>query len=67
MLVGSIYSSAEVYMLTDTSPGFSDTWAYVDRRIDDMIQAFKLEEEVGGVLNSVALGAISLLTPFKRQ
>jgi len=54
-------------MLTDTSVGYNDTWAFVDRRIEDMVAVSRLQEEVGTVLHSLALGAVSLLNPFKRQ
>lgn len=31
--VGAIYTSSELYMLTDFSPGYSDTWEAVSRRV----------------------------------
>jgi rpsU-divergently transcribed protein len=33
-----IYSSTELYMLTDFSPGHSDTWQALDRRVDDFLR-----------------------------
>ncbi|PSC72641.1 ubiquinone biosynthesis [Micractinium conductrix] len=33
-LVAGVYSAMELYMLTDTSPDFADTWAALDRRLE---------------------------------
>ncbi|KAK6147616.1 hypothetical protein DH2020_018528 [Rehmannia glutinosa] len=32
-VLGGIYSTTEIYMLTDTSPDFRDTWAFLDERV----------------------------------
>lgn len=31
--LGMVFSATELYMLTDTSPGWEDTWAFLDRRL----------------------------------
>eukprot|EP00894_Picocystis_sp_ML_P002952 jgi/Pico_ML_1/53469/g4006.t1 len=38
-LLAGLYSSTELYMLTDTSPHFEDTWKFLDRRIEDIMVA----------------------------
>jgi len=35
-LLGSAYASAELYMITDKSVDFEDTWAFLDRRLADV-------------------------------
>lgn len=35
--LASIYLSTELYMLTDYSPGYTDTWQQLERRIDDVL------------------------------
>jgi len=45
MLAG-VYTSAELYMLSDASEGFRDTWQFVDRRINDVITFSKFKYEV---------------------
>jgi ubiquinone biosynthesis protein COQ9 len=34
-LAMGVYASTELYMLSDCSPGFADTWAALARRLDD--------------------------------
>ena len=36
MLAG-VYCSTELLMLTDSSPGYSETWEALDRRLADML------------------------------
>lgn len=62
LLVG-VYSATELYMLTDTSPGFADTWAALDRRLADVLQLGRaarsvasLAQEAGAVLALLAQG-----------
>lgn len=47
-------------MLTDTSPGFADTWAALDRRLAEVLQlgkaarsAASLLQEAGAVLSAL--------------
>jgi len=47
MALAAVYASTEVAMLTDFSPGFAETWAFLDRRVDDMFRAGKAAEEAG--------------------
>jgi ubiquinone biosynthesis protein COQ9 len=35
--LASIYLCTELYMLTDYSPGYADTWQQLERRIDDAL------------------------------
>lgn len=34
-LLAGIYTTTEIYMLTDFSPGYRDTWQQLDRRLQD--------------------------------
>ena len=36
-LLAGVYSSTELFMLTDTSPGHEETWQALDRRLSDML------------------------------
>lgn len=36
-LLAAVYTSTELYMLTDFSPGYQDTWEQLDRRIADAL------------------------------
>lgn len=50
-----IYTTTELYMLTDFSPGHADTWQALDRRVEDALAvgegAQHLERSVMEVLN----------------
>lgn len=39
-LLSAVYTSSELYMLTDFSPGYEDTWQFVQRRTTEGLQAF---------------------------
>jgi len=34
--IGAIYGAAELYMLTDKSPGFSDTFLFIEREVSSL-------------------------------
>lgn len=62
-LLAGVYSATELYMLTDSSPGYADTWGALSRRLDDVMavggglgkavgQAGALLRDVGGVVAS---------------
>ncbi|KAL8464080.1 hypothetical protein ACS0TY_033847 [Phlomoides rotata] len=42
-ILGGIYSTTELYMLTDNSQGYQETWAFLDERVR---QAFDLKKSV---------------------
>lgn len=45
-LLAGVYATTELYMLTDYSPGFSDTWQQIDRRLEDIITLGKASQQV---------------------
>lgn len=47
-LLAGVYTTTELYMLTDGSPGFADTWESLQRRVDDVVAAGKTLRQVGG-------------------
>mmetsp|Transcript_14097 Transcript_14097/g.48580 ORF Transcript_14097/g.48580 Transcript_14097/m.48580 type:complete len:270 (-) Transcript_14097:80-889(-) len=63
--LGVAYSATEVAMLTDFSPGLEETWGFLDRRVDDVVDGGKNVREaqqlVGAALaalRSSALGGV---------
>ena len=42
-LLVPVYGATVLYWLADNSDGFADTWAFVDRRIDDVLQVTSLK------------------------
>lgn len=52
--LAAVYGTAVLYWLDDPSEQFMDTWAFLDRRIDDVLRISKLRARVGGTLDHVA-------------
>ena len=46
--LSAVYSSTVLYWLGDSSEGQADTWAFLDRRIDNVMQIEKLKAQVNG-------------------
>lgn len=45
-LLAGVYSSTELYMLTDYSPEYADTWESLDRRLADVMRLGSAAREV---------------------
>ncbi|WP_209424430.1 COQ9 family protein [Pararhodobacter sp. SW119] len=45
-ILSGVYSATLLYWLGDTSPGHQDTWAFLDRRIDEVMQFEKTKAKV---------------------
>ena len=58
--VAALYSTCELFMLTDTSPNFADTREFVANRVGEMSDAAKTIEEVGGFAAAAAKGLPSM-------
>ncbi|MCP5072381.1 MAG: COQ9 family protein [Rhodobacteraceae bacterium] len=46
--LSGVYSATALFWLGDDSPGFADTWAFLDRRIDDVMQIESFKAKVRG-------------------
>ncbi|KAK6944720.1 COQ9 [Dillenia turbinata] len=55
-ILGGIYSTTEVYMLTDSSPEFHDTWAFLDSRVKDAFELKKTMREMQHLAEAVGTG-----------
>ncbi|XP_004508011.1 uncharacterized protein [Cicer arietinum] len=55
-VLGGIYSAAEIYMLTDGSADFRDTWAFLDARVKDAFNLKKTIQEVQYLGEAVGAG-----------
>ena len=54
--VMALYAACELHMLTDQSPGFEDTEAFVDARAKDLAEIGITAEELGGFAAAAARG-----------
>ncbi|KAM1175733.1 hypothetical protein ACFXTH_028151 [Malus domestica] len=55
-VLGGIYSTTEIYMLTDDSPDFRDTWAFLDNRVKDAFDLKKTIQEATYLAEAVGAG-----------
>jgi ubiquinone biosynthesis protein COQ9 len=46
MILGSVYSATVLYWLGDSSPDFTNTWAFLDRRIEDVMRFEKSKAQL---------------------
>jgi len=68
-LLTGIYTSTELYLLTDASEKQSDTWGFLDRRIDDMVNLGHVQNNVEQLLchigNAITSFIVAGTTPAK--
>ncbi|KAJ9184204.1 hypothetical protein P3X46_007969 [Hevea brasiliensis] len=63
-VLGGIYSTTEIYMLTDSSPDFRDTWAFLDYRVKDAFDFKKTIQEAMYLAEAVGAGMGNSLQGF---
>ena len=56
MLLAGVYTSSELFMLSDTSQDFEDTWHYVDRSIGRVLKMGKAGNDVLSFIKGLAEG-----------
>lgn len=52
-LLAGVYSATLLHWLDDKSPGFADSWAFLDRRIADVMRVPKTLGEIGKRLSTL--------------
>jgi ubiquinone biosynthesis protein COQ9 len=63
-LLGGVYTATELYMLTDKSYQFHNTWTFLDRRLQDALTVGQLPSQVLSVAGSVSGALSSKLATF---
>ncbi|KAF5481671.1 hypothetical protein F2P56_002308 [Juglans regia] len=66
-VLGGIYSTTEIYMLTDSSPDFRDTWSFLDGRVKDAFDLKKTIQEAKYLAETVGAGMGSSLQGFVKR
>jgi ubiquinone biosynthesis protein COQ9 len=66
-LLGGIYSASEIYMITDNSPEFRDTWQFVDKRVKDALDLQKTVQEAGYLAETVGAGVGQSMQGFVKR
>jgi ubiquinone biosynthesis protein COQ9 len=46
MILSSVHSATLLYWLGDPSPGYANTWAFLDRRIEDVMRFEKTKAQL---------------------
>jgi ubiquinone biosynthesis protein COQ9 len=60
-MVAGVYASTEVFMTTDKSPDYRETWEFLDRRLEDCATIGKLAGEVGPYMGFTASAVFNIL------
>ncbi|TXG61683.1 hypothetical protein EZV62_013046 [Acer yangbiense] len=63
-ILGGIYSTTEIYMLTDSSPDFHETWTFLDARVKDAFDMKNTIQEAKYLVEAVGAGMGSSLQGF---
>lgn len=66
-VVGGIYSTTEIYMLTDNSPDFQDTWVFLNERVRDAFDLKKTFQEVKYFAEAVGAGVGGSFQGFMKK
>ncbi|KAL4589397.1 hypothetical protein LXL04_002304 [Taraxacum kok-saghyz] len=66
-VLGGIYSTTEVYMLTDKSPDFNDTWVFLNQRVRDAFDLKKTFQEVKYFAEAVGAGMGGTFQGFMKK
>ncbi|XP_015889066.3 uncharacterized protein LOC107423926 [Ziziphus jujuba] len=66
-VIGGIYSTTEIYMLTDNSPDFRDTWAFLGGRVKDAFDLKKSVQEAKYLAEAVGAGIGSSVQGFVKR
>ncbi len=65
ILFNSAFASTELFMLTDKSKNNFATWDFLKRRLDDILSAGKVANDLTTVLSHAGSGITFLFTMFK--
>lgn len=60
LLLMGVYGATEAFMLTDSSPGFEDTWRFLDHRLAEVALFGRQAGEALGVARAVGSGMLSI-------
>lgn len=66
-ILAAVYAATELYMLTDSSPGFRDTWSFLQRRVKDAIDCRKTAQEATQMAQAIGAGLGSSLQGLFRR
>uniref|UniRef100_A0A7S3KIC5 Ubiquinone biosynthesis protein n=1 Tax=Euplotes crassus TaxID=5936 RepID=A0A7S3KIC5_EUPCR len=62
--LSTVYATTELYMVQDQSKDFRDTWEFLDNRINDIIQAGGMAENIHYTIIGMSRGLLSMASAF---
>jgi ubiquinone biosynthesis protein COQ9 len=67
MILGSVYSATVLYWLGDTNPDHANTWAFLDRRIEDVMRFEKTKAQLREIplIRAAMWGPMQVLNMIK--
>ena len=57
-LLAGVYAATELFMITDYSPGYTDTWKSLDRRLEDVKRLGSATTEVTNYCGCITVPAL---------
>lgn len=66
-LLGGVYAATELYMLSDYSPEFRDTWSFLDNRTRDVLDCRKTAQEATQLVTAIGAGLSNTFQSFLRR
>lgn len=66
-ILGGIYSASEVYMMTDDSPEFQNTWNFLEHRIKDAFELQKSVQEAAYLAEAIGTSMGSSIQGFVKR
>ncbi|CAH0518468.1 unnamed protein product [Peronospora belbahrii] len=61
-ILAGVYTSTELFMLNDKSTNFQDTWAFLDRRIDETLQLGDMPQNLNDMVGMAGVGLQSMFS-----
>ncbi|KAJ0397885.1 hypothetical protein ATCC90586_006471 [Pythium insidiosum] len=61
-ILTGIYASTELFMLSDESPNFEETWRFLDRRVEETVMLGELPRNINDVAGMMTIGIQSILS-----
>ena len=67
MILGSVYSATVLYWLGDPSPNFANTWTFLDRRIENVMEFEKTKAQLNDnpLVRAILWGPMQVLGAIK--
>lgn len=66
-ILAAVYTATELYMLTDYSPEFRESWSFLERRVRDAVDCRKTTQEATQLAQAIGAGLGSSLQSLFRR